>query len=572
MGCEQSLLNCHYFCNGSTLKTSKPECKSTRPSLNIIDQFEFDNTNSNSNGLSTNRELNTKRSNLSDIIFINTNLDEKNSATNPYNHKFFLNLEKIKVKSTKKNNFESDRSNTSNNLLCNNSEINDGIETTPHRRLGKSFISLIKEFNFIQKLFLKCQSQDTQEKENQNPNTDNKGYIHLNDYKNSEENNSPQKENEKNFTLHSLGNDSISLSCKSFNTMNSNFSDGKFQIKSTILKENKERTKYKDFFSKLKNLVFIPIVSLTGEVCNSFIIKKEIEHGGSGNYTSYTGSNYSKMKLESLSITLPLIDNVQTYFLNFLENFSSNLNNCRIKDSEDKKLNFHQNENEREDFSFSLQPLNLLFFSLKFLQVKNVKILIYLENFLFTENENEKNCSLIHFGIGVNKIPTEIHEDIVYLIKNLTFGENSCLGLEEIISLFYLSSFNSQIHDNGYVLTLQPKSIISENKIRNQISSMILMAKPETDLEEEMRYLDDLLSKNYSKLKSLKLRVIINSEGKMEIISLSVKREVKTNTSLGKEKISHYTDEFTKVKYEILNIKFGDILPDQYSISYEYQL
>lgn len=580
MGCDQSLQN---LCNNPTLSTSKNQCKSKKPSLNIIDQFEFDNTNINSNGLSTNRELNTKRSNFSDVLLINANIEDKISSSMPYNHKFFLNLEKIK--STKKNNFESDRSNTSNNLLCNNSEINDGIDINPQRRLGKSFISLIKEFNFIQKLFLKCLSfeQEISEKENRNPYTDNKFYIHLNDYKNSEENESPHSPpHEKKFSVNSLVSESVSVSCKSFNTLNSNFSEGKFQIKSTILKENKERAKYKDFFSKMKNLVFIPIVSLTGEVSNTFLIKKEIEAPGSGS-GKYSSNNYSKMKLESISITLPFIENVQTYFLNFLENFNSNLNNCKIINNEEKKLKFQTIDNESlQNNSFitsqqCLQPLNSFFFNLKLNQVKNLKLLINLENLL---RENDQNISSLNFGIGLNKIHTEMHEEVVYLIKNLTFGENTCLKLEEIMTLFFtLSSSSSinphiQIHENGYVVTFQPKNIFSEHKIRNQISCMVLMAKPETDLEEEMKYLDELLSKNYSKLKSLKLRVLINQRGKMDIISLSLKREVKVNScqSLGKEKLSHYTEEISKMKYEVLNIKFGDFIPDQYYISYEYQL
>jgi len=266
------------------------------------------------------------------------------------------------------------------------------------KRTGKAFIQLMKEFNFTYRLFRKCNKIFREDAE------------YVLDCENS---------------LNSQN--SLNISVQSNNTINSkNRNKFPYEIKSSILKENKLKSLSKEYFDKIKNLFYIPLISNVGDVKNFFIIKQENEY-------------CNKFVMMEYIVELPFSETVPSYFFNWIDNLENNLNSVNY--IENVNPNFTNSKNH-------LNPLIInLFKIVDMLKIIKVKFIFNTESIFNLKNEK------FYFGISLcNLEHIGQIEDLINILKkcdNTEMGnffnsfEIFCKSIEKIIFITELNFFFS---------------------------------------------------------------------------------------------------------------------------------
>lgn len=350
-------------------RLSKYKIKDSFPPVTLI------TNNCSSNNYDTNTSLILKKATLavagkSNYIFSNakTKLDDK------LKEKLFLDLNKINKpnpnNNTSNNYIESDRSNKSNYLMISIGEYRDGLENISNIRVGKSFSSLIKEFNSIIKIYFSNLKLNTkfdinlihEEKENYSIKSNkisdynsNYSLSFSNDFNSNFNSFNKSKSKEDDFISHYNNSNSLSQK-KHFNecgchiqphsylngertgTGKGNGGNKKFNCISDFSGDSQKTRKRmaKKIFTHFKNLIFIPVISISGEIKNSFTIKKSFS------------AEEEKIHMNELSIKMPYFDNLFSFFLNFLENCkyqaNNHLSNSNCMNNSTSKINKNQEE------------------------------------------------------------------------------------------------------------------------------------------------------------------------------------------------------------------------------------
>jgi len=257
--------------------------------------------------------------------------------------------------SNQNNNYlESDRSNRSNNLMISIGEFKDGLENISNIRVGKNFTNLIKEFNSIVKIYFSKLEINrkfdinlvSEEKENLSirsnkisdyysyysaSNTSNKNFSKFNSIKKND------------FTEKNLHSRESSEESNFIKIWKNDFNVSKFNDEHCY-----DKKRVKKIFTFFKNLIYIPIISISGEIKNYFTLKKN----------SYKDSE--NIYMNQIAIKTPYFDNLYTFFKNFLENckveeppMNENLLNFSY-DASENYSNIHKNKiNFCEDFSYN---------------------------------------------------------------------------------------------------------------------------------------------------------------------------------------------------------------------------
>jgi hypothetical protein len=274
------------------------------------------------------------------------------------------------------------------------------------KRTGKAFIQLMKEFNFTYRLFRKCNKNFREEAE------------YVLDCENS---------------LNSQN--SLNISVQSNNTINSkNRNNFPFEIKSSILKENKLKSLAKDYFEKIKNLFYIPLISYVGEVKNFFIIKQENE-------------NLNKFVMMEYIVELPFSETVTSCFFNWLDNLENNLNSVNYIENLNPNLTYSKNH---------LNPVINLFKIVDLLKVIKVKFIFNTESIFNLKNEK------VYFGISLCHLEhIGNFEDLLNILKKFESADmrnffNSfdvfCKSIEKIVFIKELKFFFS--YSNKFSLSM----------------------------------------------------------------------------------------------------------------------
>ncbi len=400
MGCSHTISK---TCENLCIKNSK--C--------LIDQYELNNTN----GLSTNRDQPTNRSTNSEFVFLPKSDNENNKISLSQNHKFHLNFDRLKSK----NNFEGPDSD--NSQILNISEIKDGIDTNPQRRLGKTFIILIKEFNFIQKLCLKCLDSD--------------------------------KENEIEAPMKDFTFDSNHPSVSVNSSFHSILSENKYNIKSSILIENLAKKKIKEFFNKFKNSIYIPTISLSGKVDLNFYLKKDTR---------------AKFAMTQIGIKIPLNNNVISFLSIFIENYNLNMNTCNL-------------ENDKNIMTcMSLQIKFRQFFDLIEYFKNNESLKIYFDFYYLSQNNFDRKLKLgISFSLDSNE-ENKLKQMNFPLLDKLNF-DKEIFKIKEVISFFLLNETEVKLINHHLILNLKKNFCLV--KLKNFIFQILLVSNTEVEFEFE---------------------------------------------------------------------------------------
>jgi hypothetical protein len=284
------------------------KCLCSYPDETKIDQNERLNTIIEEN--TTNNKVNN--SDLNSIYF-NIFSNRENQSDRP---RFNLNLDNLRSNSTQAKN-ETERTNLSGLHI---SEMKDGVEVMSNVRTGKNFISLVKEVNFIYKLY-------------------------------------------SNYNLDGITEQTISL----------------------------ESTK--EYFSRLRNFIYIPVVSMSGEIKNYFNLKDN--------------------NVKQYSIKMPFYDNIYSYIINYI---TSDENGVKLVIMENKLLAYFRVSkflrfNEIK-IVFCFGKNNLL---LSFINIFRIAEINYIfENFDFKFSELFMNI-LKKGNLIVDEFKFSLYDDIQWI-------------------------------------------------------------------------------------------------------------------------------------------------------------
>lgn len=508
MGCEQSIQK---FCSNSkkpenfTDLENKSEANFSQIFINqekIMHTYDKEDKENST----------TYHSNLSDLRS-NLHLDSK------IHENIKLNIEKAKIHP-----LHSDKD----NMSFSHSETKDAVEQiSSSSRKGKSFICLIKEFNFVYKLF----------------------YSKLKNVEYTYESNlfSPFKENKENSSFLSNYN-SVSSS--------KNCSLNEFTLNNNFQKQN-EKSKLKEIFQKIKNLIYIPVISISGEVRNSFIFStsSQIEN---------KIINPSQNFLECYCVKIPNSENLINYILNFLQNLHKNLNISNLVND----LNYTQTL--KNSTINSEDKLFFIFKIAKFLGINDIKLNFDFFNNLFS-------ISLINLF--------QTNKEISFLLENCKIEKSLKSKIKKFVSEnnIFISEFNYAIliDSNSQESSTEVYDLIfSKNKNINNsekvdIKSLLLLLdreKSEKIIKNNLllNFIDNFLNKNNAKIPKIFIKIKSQT-----ITSFGFIIEFNSNSYSNPPEFIK-TSKSLSISHEILTYNISDLSSKElekennYILSFEY--
>ena len=401
------------------------------------------------------------------------------------------------------------KNNSSQNSKLSDSSLNekkDKVILFLSNRLGKSFINLLKEINFSLKIIKKINKINT-----------------------TNSLSSDFQSDQSDFFSNSL----ISISASS---NNNNINKGKTWKKNDLIYEN---------LSKFKNIFFLPIISLNGQIKNFFEVCKNDFN--------------DNIVFINFSMYLNYFDS----FFNYLVNLFSNLNFDNYYN--DTLITLINNIKIIEKIGVIFYPSEN-YCSLSFININNeIYEKFICKKYLLGNNSENKNKNFIKDSLIIYFYSKFSYNNIKYEITYKNFNLNT----KEIID--YLLSFISNINlkeEKKYNKIIENLKEAYELYMKNiQLIQLILINFKEdnsknleiNEIKIKMKTNQELIIKRHSSYSMKNINKLNLNNNNLNNHSFSNSNNLTNNT------IIKINSNFTKVKYIIIIVTRKKI-----NVSYEY--
>ncbi|VWU52335.1 conserved protein, unknown function, partial [Hepatocystis sp. ex Piliocolobus tephrosceles] len=213
------------------------------------------------------------------------------------------------------------------------------------------------------------------------------------------------------------------------------------KVKNSGVKSNKDN-RFKNIYVDFSLNKYINLNSLNTDK----FIRTPI-HYQSFNELIDTIKNVSNLRLQNIHLVRKIINSLELYILNYLNNQNIIHSLDNIKDEHMFENINNLNENDYDESSISPNNVITILISLYKLRYRNIRFLKILENYIYS-NRNQFKVSQIHLILFIysyfNRINKSFINSLILIILNNTHLLNSDNILNVFTSLFYLNCKNEK--------------------------------------------------------------------------------------------------------------------------------